>query len=284
MLGISMCKFCGILKAFFVVWKRLWLSNILIKGENDIILSYSSFSIFSYKCCVNSYYQWLIYWLKIKRMNTGKNAVCITHKVMQGLAVKSSVYCFTRNYLEFLVCWVSTFVWTPQVSFLKTYLGYLLLSFGKGRIAKVGVQWNTLISSFNICRLTLGGLICSVESKLKSFKGLVKTEDFAFMRPSMWMTRMKWTALGCPSLVWIHYQFIDWKAVLFLCTSKWVNRVLYRKWESIKSLCRQKLEFRVMQHVSAVACIHDNDARLSAICWAHSREMEGTPELPSPVL
>lgn len=92
-------------------------------------------------------------------MNKGKNAVCITHKVMQGIAgltVKSSVYCFNRNYLEFLVC-----VWIPQVSFLKTYL---VPSFGKGRIAKVGVQWNTLISSSNICRLTLGGLICSVES------------------------------------------------------------------------------------------------------------------------
>ena len=95
-------------------------------------------------------------------MNKGKNAVCITRKVMQGIAgltVKSSVYCFNRNYLEFLVC-----VWIPQVSFLKTYLGYLVPSFGKDRIAKVGVQWNTLISSSNICGLTLGGLICSVES------------------------------------------------------------------------------------------------------------------------
>ena len=133
MLGISMCKFCGILKAFFCCLEETLTVKYIdqdIEGENDIILSYSSFSVLPYKCCVNSYYQWLIYWLKIKRMNKGKNTVCITHKVMQGIAglgVKSSVYCFSRNYLEYLVCWVSIFVWIPQVSFLKTYLGYLLL-------------------------------------------------------------------------------------------------------------------------------------------------------------
>ena len=67
--------------------------------------------------------------------------------------------------------------------------------------------------------------------------------------------------------------------MLFLCTSKWVNRVLYRKWESIKSLCRQELEFGVIQHVSAVACIHDNEARLSAFKGngRHSKAPQASP-------
>lgn len=49
---------------------------------------------------------------------------------MAGLGMKSSVYCFNGNRLEFLMCCVSTFVQLPQipqVNFLKTYLGYLLL-------------------------------------------------------------------------------------------------------------------------------------------------------------
>lgn len=46
---------------------------------------------------------------------------------MAGLGMKSSVYCFNGNRLEFLMCCVSTFVQIPQVNFLKTYLGYLLL-------------------------------------------------------------------------------------------------------------------------------------------------------------
>lgn len=50
--------------------------------------------------------------------------------------------------------------------------------------------------------------------------------------------------------------------MLFLCSPKWINGVVYRKWESIKFLYRLKLELGVIQHVSSVVCIHDNAARL----------------------
>lgn len=61
--------------------------------------------------------------------------------------------------------------------------------------------------------------------------------------------------------------------MLLLCSPKWINGVLYRKWESIKFLYRWKLDLVMIQHVSSVAYIHDNDIRLEAIRQTHSVEM-----------